>query len=193
MAKKDDKDAEEKKDILDFHSSLVKKLQSDLTCALQTQDDIAKGSRIYWQRVHAVHQAVITLLEAHSLKDLIERLQDEACPILGFDAAQLYLSFTAPERQALPLVRPIPPSFASGKEKETFLVTDAELMEQLFQGQGGLLAIAMGLPLQAEGFRGLMVIGSRDENRFDAGLAYEPYIFLARAMERMIIQCLQRA
>jgi uncharacterized protein YigA (DUF484 family) len=175
-------DSSDKSDIVDFQPSLVRKLQNDLVSALQTQDDITKGSRIYWQRVHAVHQAVLFLLEARSFNVLVNALQDEVCILLGFDSLRLYLS--KPQNSAAPhfLARPVPSCFSGLKDKESFLVTDPAQLELLFPDEGGMLAVALALPLPS----GLMVLASRDETRFDAGAVYEPYIFLAHVVERLI-------
>src|ERR1700754_3760995 len=78
-------------DVLDFQAGLMRKLKSDLTDSKQILDDIVKGSRIYWQRVQAVHQAVLLMMEAEDLKQAIALLQDDVSRLLGMDAIQLFL------------------------------------------------------------------------------------------------------
>lgn len=181
-------DDDKKEEIVDFRQSLVKKLQSDLNDALTTQDEITKGSRIYWQRVHAVHQAVTRLLEAENLRDMHSCLQEDVAALLGFDAIQLFAAKSADGAAPLMFLRP-PPPVKLPRDKEAFVIDAPLAIEPLFGDHGGTVKVGLGLPLAGEGFHGLLLLGSRDENRFDAGLAYEPYIFLARVIERLLMRC----
>lgn len=173
---------------VDFNASLVKKLQSDLSSALQTRDDITKGSRSYWQRVHSVHEAVLALLEASSLKELIAKLQNECAHALGMEAVQLLLCSKA-GAPILPLAPPVPLSLKN-LQKETVVADDA-LLVNLFESQGGGVAAAMALPLAGETFQGVLLLGARDATRFEAGQANEPFLFLAHVIERLVASCLK--
>ncbi len=179
--------AGERDDIADFNTSLVKKLREELNASQRTQDDITKGSRMYWQRVHAVHQAVLLLLETRDVQKMTAALHDEVPHVLGFDVVQLFL--TADSKTPSMLAKPMPQGF--GVSKEAQLETAPERIEILFPGHGEI-AGALCLPLSREGFKGLLALGSRDEARFDSGVAYEPYVFLARAIERLVAACQQR-
>ncbi|MBI3418602.1 MAG: hypothetical protein HY053_00505, partial [Proteobacteria bacterium] len=100
-------------DVLDFQAGLMRKLRTELTDSKQILDDIVKGSRIYWQRVQAVHQAALVLMEAEDLKQAITLLQDEVARLLGMDAVQLFLERGQGEvvSHAALLLKPIPPAF----------------------------------------------------------------------------------
>lgn len=180
-------DDEKKEDVVDFRQNLVKKLQSDLNDALTTQDEITKGSRIYWQRVHAVHQAVTRLLEPENLRDMHTCLQEDVATLLGFDAIQLFAAKSADGTAPLMFLPPPPVKFP--RDKDAFVIDAPSALEQLFGDHGSTVKVALGLPLAGDTFQGLLLLGSRDENRFDAGLAYEPYIFLARVIERLLMRC----
>lgn len=173
---------------MDFNASLVKKLQSDLSNALQTRDDITKGSRSYWQRVHCVHEAVLALLEAASLKELIVKLQNECAHALGLEAVQLHLCSKAGV-PILPLAPPVPASLKN-LQKEMLLVDEA-MLASLFDSQGGGVAAAMALPLMGETFQGLLLLGAREAARFEPGQPNEPYMFLAHVIERLVASCLK--
>ncbi len=175
-------------EILDFQAGLVKKLRGDLTDSRQTLDDIIKGSRIYWQRVQAVHQAALLLMEAEDLKQAITVLQDEVARLLGMDAIQLFMNRGASEvvGHAALLLKPIPVAVTPMLEQKAFVLREAESAALLFSsGSSGPIESAAGIPLKLEGLAGLLALGSRSESNFGSGQALEPYVFLGQVIERM--------
>lgn len=175
-------------DVLDFNAGLLRKLKTDLTDSKQILDDIVKGSRIYWQRVQAVHQAVLLLMEAEDLKQAITLLQEDVARLLGMDTVQLFLQRAESEvvgHTAL-LLKPIPKSFISMLEQKAFVLREAESASMLFPAtNNGPVESAAGIPLAIGNLRGLLALGCRGESHFGSGQALEPYVFLARVIERM--------
>jgi uncharacterized protein YigA (DUF484 family) len=174
-------------EVLDFQAGLVKKLKTELTDSRQILDDIVKGSRIYWQRVQAVHQASLIMMEADDLKQAIALLQEDVARLLGMDAVQLFLQRGEGEvvGHAALLLKPVPNAFLGMLDQKAFVLREAESATLMFPGNTGPVTSAAGIPLEIEGQIGLLGLGSRGESNFGSGQALEPYAFLARVIERM--------
>jgi uncharacterized protein YigA (DUF484 family) len=174
-------------EIIDFNSGLVKKLRGELTDSRQILDDIVKGSRIYWQRVQAVHDAVLLMMEAEDLKHAITLLNDEVARLLGMDTIQFFLQRDAGEvvSHAAMLLKPIPPIATSMMDQKAFVLREAESAMLLFPSNSSPIESAAGVPIAVEGLKGLLALGCRAESNFGSGQALEPYIFFAHVIERM--------
>jgi uncharacterized protein YigA (DUF484 family) len=173
-------------DVLDFNAGLLRKLKSDLTDSKQILDDIVKGSRIYWQRVQAVHQSALLLLEAEDLKQAITSLQEDVARLLGMDAIQLYLQRAEGEvvGHCALLLKPVPKAYISMLEQKAFVLREPESAMLLLPSSGPVESAA-GIPLTINHQRGMLALGCRGESHFGSGQALEPYIFLARVIERL--------
>ncbi|MDX1923417.1 MAG: hypothetical protein SFW65_09860 [Alphaproteobacteria bacterium] len=175
--------------VVAFDSSLVRKLQNDLTHIRQDRSEIIEGSRLYWQRVQVVHEAVIILHDAAALPDAVQILQDDVARLLGFDAINLIY-----ERQSNDKIgafssffRPIP-SFmvnAAFAATEYHIIEDRAQLESLFPEQSAQMAFAICLPIKTGDRRGALVMANRDAQYLSLGQALEPYVFLARCVERL--------
>lgn len=174
----------EENGISDFQASLVKKLQGDLTFARQTQDDITKGSRLYWQRVQAVHEAVLLVLEAQTLESGLTVLTEECARLLGADAVALFLTRAhAPVLAHRAAQLPTVPAFLQAVFDHKLLY-DRSFIAQLFVHEHDLISHVLCLGLTVDERHGVLALAARDAGRFEDGQAQEPFIFFARCLER---------
>lgn len=176
-------------DVLSFAPHLLKKLQEDLNAAKEAQDEIIKGSRLYWQRVQSVHEAVLLLLSADSLAQAMALIENDVARLLGFDAAVLLFERLPSDKvnRQTALYRSIPSAFSSTAvfQQESLLVEDSGQLAALFPEQPNAMAMALLFTLRIQDRRGLMILAKRDPQYLATGKALEPYIFLARCMEHV--------
>ncbi len=180
--------------VVAFDSSLVRKLQNDLTHIRQDRSEIIEGSRLYWQRVQVVHEAVIMLHDATTLSDAVQILQEDVARLLGFDAINLIYERLADDKIGAfsSFFRPIP-SFmvnAAFAATEYHIIEDRAQLESLFPEQSAQMAFAICLPIKTSSNtlkerRGALVMANRDAQYLSLGQALEPYVFLARCVERL--------
>lgn len=183
----------EEQGVADFQASLVKKLQNDLTASRQTQDDITRGSRLYWQRVQAVHDVVLHLLEAETLEMGLALVDSDVARLLGLEATALFMNRVADavldHRHSL--IPSIPSAFTGALlQRDSFLVQEMALIEMLFPREAGVVGEVLVLPLQAGGAQGLLALAARGAGFFEE-TAREPYVFLARALARRVVAWLK--
>lgn len=181
--------SEKADEVLRFDTSLVKKLQGELGAARDEREEIIRGSRLYWQRVQAVHEAALLLLDATGLADMQTLLSEDISCLLGFDCALLLFERLGSDGPASlsPVFRAIPSALAGDAfmAQDVAVVEDMPLLQALFPELSGLLAFALCLPLKAGARRGLLVLGQRNAQYLSVGQALEPYVFLARVVERL--------
>lgn len=185
----DIKDKTDQEKVVAFDASLVRKLQNDLMHIRQDRSEIIEGSRLYWQRVQVVHEAVIMLHDAVTLADAIAILQEDAARLMGFDAMALIYERLADDKIGgfSSYFRPIP-SFmvnAAFAATEYHIIEDAAQLESLFPEQSAQMAFAICLPVKTGERRGALVMANRDAQYLSLGQALEPYVFLARCVERL--------
>lgn len=189
--------AQEKEDekIVAFDSSLVRKLQNDLTHIRQDRSEIIEGSRLYWQRVQVVHEAVIMLHDAKSLADAVTILQEDVARLLGFDAINLIYERLSDDKIGVmsSFFRPIPAFMVNAAflATEYHIIEDRAQLESLFPEQSAQMAFAVCLPIKTTERRGALVMANRNAQYLSLGQALEPYVFLARCVERLGRQWLQ--
>ncbi|NDE90496.1 MAG: hypothetical protein EB059_05065 [Alphaproteobacteria bacterium] len=175
--------------VVAFDSSLVRKLQNDLMHIRQERSEIIEGSRLYWQRVQVVHEAVIMLHDAAALPDAVSILQEDVARLLGFDAITLIYERLADDKiGALSSYFRAIPAFmvnAAFAATEFHIVEDRAQLESLFPEQSAQMAFAICLPLQTGDRHGALVMANRNAQYLSLGQALEPYVFLARCVERL--------
>jgi len=184
-------EAEENEDekVVAFDSSLVRKLQNDLTNIRQDRSEIIEGSRLYWQRVQVVHEAVIMLHDAGTLAEAVTILQEDAARLLGFDAINLIYERLANDKIGAfsSHFRPIPAFMVNAAflATEYHVIEDRSQLESLFPEQSAQMAFAICLPIKTGERRGALVMANRNAQYLSLGQALEPYVFLARCVERL--------
>jgi hypothetical protein len=182
----DRKNDDSKDDVVRFDAGLIKKLRGDLSAATQDREEIINGSRLYWQRVQAVHEAVLLLMEAGQLEQAHSVLQEDVARLLGFDAVTVIFERLASDAVGphSALLRPVPP--LPGREAQDVVVVEAgDILQTLLPEQSEQMAFALCLPLMAGERRGLLVMANRNPQYLSAGMALEPYVFLARSLSRL--------
>jgi uncharacterized protein YigA (DUF484 family) len=176
-------------DVLNFAPHLLKKLQEDLNAAKEAQDEIIKGSRLYWQRVQSVHEAVLLMMDARDFPQAVNLIQEDIARLLGFDVAHLILERlpSDPVDRKASLFRPIPPAFSSAAvfQQESSLIEDPGQLAALFPEQPDAMALALCFTFRIQERRGLLVFGRRDAQYLATGKALEPYVFLTKCMTRL--------
>lgn len=169
-------------EIMPFHHRLVEKLQDDLRAARHSQDDALKGSRLYWQRVQAVHGLVLLLLDTESLAHCVGLLQEDAPRLLGLPAAQLFIA-------ALPAEGVIPhqltalkrlPASCSWRE-ESFMVEDSVRLASLFPRQE--IGAVLALPFAVNGVQAVLALAADNGSFFSLR---EPFQFLVACVARKV-------
>lgn len=115
-----------------------------------------------------LHQLTLALIETRSFDEVLNTLQDEMRSLFQADAVEMKL-FSADELQAH-ANEPGPAMFNDFLERQrpNCGALPAEQLEYLFGSQAGETGSVALIPLQAAPLVGVLAIGSRDADRFNA-------------------------
>ncbi|MEQ9642346.1 MAG: DUF484 family protein [Alphaproteobacteria bacterium] len=179
--------------VLDMQQFMLRRLQTEVTRLDGYQRELLATSRVNQAAQGQVHRAALALLEATGFEHLIHVCTHDLPAILDVDAVTLCVEAAdelSPRRARTNGVYVLDPgtvrTLLGGAE--AVLLPDAHGDGAIFGPAAGLVRSQALVRVHASSRApvGLLALGSRDPERFEAGQATELLGFLARLLERLI-------
>lgn len=178
--------------VADFQHYMVKKLKADRDAIMDNTREIIEISRSNMQNTARIHEAVLSILDCHTIEQFSQVLTTEICNILDVDLAAFVFEISSVVKPYvnLPGIRLVPEGTIAH-----WLGSDAVLLESNIHGVeeiygGGArlvrsqlitrLDITTDIPPSALAF------GSRDPEMFAANQGVEMIGFLTRVIEKSL-------
>jgi uncharacterized protein YigA (DUF484 family) len=185
--------------VVDMQRYMLERVRGDLTKLQTQQNDILATSRSNLTTQNRIHGAVLRLLEARTLEELIEIVVTDLAVQLDVDAAAL--GFEAMDRLTAGINRSalkILPRGAidcfMGGSKDIVLIPDASGDPALFGGAATLVRsqALLRLKFRRDAPLGILACGSRTVGKFHPSQGTELLTFLGKAVELTIQGWLDR-
>lgn len=177
--------------VVDMQAFMIERLKEEVHRIKGAAEDLILTSRSNMSTQNRTHQAVLVLLEAEDLAELVQVIGDDLPPILDVDVATL--CFEESERALPALAVPGIHRIAAGSvdvlmggpDRHCALNEEMPGDPALFGGGAGLVASSALVRLAAGGDcpPGVLALGSRHGCTFHAGQGTELISFLARVIE----------
>lgn len=179
--------------VVDLQQFMVEKLRRELQRLRGDQDDLLSNSRDNLATQTRIHRAVLSLLEAKSLTNLIEIVTTDLAVILDVDVVTLCLErsegLVEPSRMdGVQLVDRGTVDALIGREHEVMLRDEVAGDPALFGGGAGLVRsdALLRLKFGEDMPQGLIAFGTRHPGYFNSGQGTELLAFLARVIEHCV-------
>ncbi len=179
--------------VLDMQQFMLRRLQGEVTRLDNYQRELLTTSRINQAAQGQVHRAALTLLEATGFEHLIHVCINDLPAILDVDAVTLCIEAgdeLSPRRARTNGVYVLDPGTVRALlgGAEAILMSDVRGDPAIFGPAAGLVRSQALVRVHASSRApvGLLALGSRDADRFEAGQATELLSFLAHLLERLI-------
>jgi hypothetical protein len=195
--------------VLDFQQHMLGRLQENLREMSQRYEGLIVASRDNMSTQSQVHQAVIGIMRARDLEQLLQMLTQDLVQLFDVDMVRLALESPVAEYYAAQYAEQDYSGFAFidpglvdivlGKGEEIRLIADmqkelSEPLRQVFADCVGLIRscalIRMALPDTNR--EALLVFGVRHPDRFHPQQGVELLQFLAQVVEHKLDACLIR-
>ena len=189
------------RNVLDMQSFIIDRLQSQIDEARDREGELVSACRGNLSSQGRIHAAVLALIEARGLDELIETVTTDLANLLDVDVASLCVEASEADQ---PRTQGLAPGQAQGQggtagifmlepgevdarlgcEGDCLLRGDIIADERLFGGGASLVTAEALVRLQfgKDGPTGLLALGSRDSARFRPGQGTELLSFLAAVL-----------
>lgn len=176
--------------VVDLQKFMLERLRRDMARLRTEQDDLLANSRDNLSTQARVHEAVLALLGAKGLTELVEIVTTDLAVLLDVDVVTLCLERnSALELQSkvagVMLVEPGLIDQVLGSGRDVLLRDEVEGDQRIFGGASGLVRsdALLRLNFDAAAPAGLIAFGTRHPGYFDSGQGTELLHFLARILE----------
>jgi uncharacterized protein YigA (DUF484 family) len=185
--------------VVDMQRFMLQRVRGDLSKLQTQQNEILANSRSNLTSQGRIHAAVLRMLEARTLEELIEIVTTDTAAHLDVDAVAL--AFEALDRlppggnrSALKIFARGAVDRMMGSGKDIVLSPDIAADPALFGGAATLIRsqALLRLQLKRDAPLGLVAFGSRTVGKFHPGQGTELLSFLAKAVELNIRGWLDR-
>ena len=180
--------------VLDMQVFMIDRLRDEIERVRGAAEHLIHTSRSNMSIQTRTHKAVLAILSADTLAELVEAISDDLPALLDVDVATLCF-----ETPATPLPKLVAPGLLSltsgtvahmmgGSDRECALTEELPGDPALFGDGAGLVLSSAVVRLSPGGAcpEGVMALGSRNGRTFHAGQATELIVFLARVVERSV-------
>lgn len=182
--------------VLDMQVFMIERLRDEIERVRGAAEHLIHTSRSNMSIQTRTHKAVLAILSADTMAELVEAVRDDLPALLDVDVATL--CFETPEGPLPKLAAPGVLTLERGTVARMMGGADRDcaLTEEL-PGDPALFADGAGLVLSSAVVRlspggpcpdGVMALGSRHGRTFHAGQATELITFLARVVERCVLR-----
>jgi uncharacterized protein len=179
-------------DVIDLGTAARDKLLEEVRQLKALNEGIVETARANLATQSQIHMAVLALLEVDSLTALDRKISSRLTGTLGVDVCRILIEGHAPLRKGESILG-ASEGFVSeilGKKVERLGPVDPDTAHALYGQQGARVKSQAIVRLDFGGHDGLMALAARDTQLFQSGQGTELLNFLARAIERMIVQWL---
>jgi len=178
--------------VVDLGSAARGKLLEEVRQLKALNEGIVETARANLATQSQIHMAVLALLEADSLAALDRKMSGRLTGALGVDVCRVLIEGHAPLKSGESLLGAAEGFVGEvlGDKVERLGPVDPQIAHALYGQQGARVKSEAIVRLDFNGHDGLMALAARDAHLFEAGQGTELLNFLARAIERMIVQWL---
>ena len=178
--------------MVDLGSVAREKLLEELRQLKALNAGIVETARANLATQSQIHMAVLALLEADSLAALDRKMSGRLTGALGVDVCRVLIEGHAPLKSGESLLGAAEGFVGEvlGDKVERLGPVDPQIAHALYGQQGARVKSEAVVRLDFNGHDGLMALAARDAHLFESGQGTELLNFLARAIERMIVQWL---
>ena len=182
------------KKIADFQSYLIERLKADKQEVLATTQEIVETSRANMSNQSRMQRAVLRLLDAHNIDELIHALTIDIVNILSVDISALIVESNGHDIPHVDFsgVRVVPAGTIQTwlGDKDILLQDNISGIEAIYGGGARLVQsqLLMRITLSDDTPPALIAFGSRDSELFQEGLGTEHVRFLAKVIEKCLIR-----
>ncbi|RAU23147.1 DUF484 domain-containing protein [Paramagnetospirillum kuznetsovii] len=182
--------------VLDMQVFMIDRLRDEVERVRGAAEHLIHTSRSNMSIQTRTHKAVLAILSADDMAELVEAVRDDLPTLLDVDVATL--CFETPEaplpKLAAPGVLTLPngtvAKMMGGADRDCALTEEMPGDPALF-GDGAGLVLSSAVVRLSPGAPcpdGVMALGSRHGRTFHAGQATELITFLARVVERCVLR-----
>ncbi|WP_304074051.1 DUF484 family protein [Maricaulis maris] len=179
---------------IDLGAAARDKLRHEIRQLKSLNESIVETARANLATQSQIHMAVLALLEAESLAGLDKKMSNRLTGALGVDVCRVLIEGHAPV-QAAESILGAASGFVGdvlGDHVELLGPVDPANAHALYGQQGARVSSQAIVRLDFDGQDGLMALAARDAHLFQSGQGTELLNFLARAVERMVVQWLHQ-
>lgn len=186
------KNKENGKGVADFQHYMVQKLRADRQAVMDTTREVIEISRANMQNLSRIHDAVLKVLECHTIEQFAQVLTDDICAILDLDLAAFVFetSRVVNPYVNLPGIRLVPEGTIASwlGTKPALLQSNIFGVEEIYGGGARLVRsqAVVRLDTASDLPPSVIAFGSRDPEMFTEGQGIEMVGFLTRVIEKSI-------
>ena len=179
---------------IDLGAAARDKLRDELRQLKSLNASIVETARANLATQSQTHMAVLALLEVDSLSGLDKKMSTRLTGALGVDACRILIEGHAPLQNAESILGAAEGFVGTvlGDHVEMLGPIDPANAHALYGQQGARVSSQAIVRLDFNGHDGLMALAARDAHLFESGQGTELLNFLARAIERMVVQWLHQ-
>ncbi|OLF75287.1 hypothetical protein AWH62_05565 [Maricaulis sp. W15] len=179
---------------IDLGAAARDKLREEVRQLKSLNASIVETARANLATQSQIHMAVLALLEVDSLAGLDSKMSNRLTGALGIDACRVLIEGHAPLKDAESILGAAEGFVGDvlGDHVELLGPVNPANAHALYGQQGARVSSQAIVRLDFGGHDGLMALAARDAHLFQAGQGTELLNFLARAVERMVVQWLHQ-
>jgi uncharacterized protein len=179
---------------IDLGAAARDKLRDELRQLKSLNASIVETARANLATQSQTHMAVLALLEVDSLSGLDKKMSTRLTGALGVDVCRILIEGHAPLQNAESILGAAEGFVGTvlGDHVEMLGPIDPANAHALYGQQGARVSSQAIVRLDFNGHDGLMALAARDAHLFESGQGTELLNFLARAIERMVVQWLHQ-
>jgi len=179
---------------IDLGTAARDKLREEIRQLKSVNASIVETARANLAIQSQIHMAVLALLEVDSLSGLDSKVSTRLTGALGVDVCRVLIEGHAPLKNAESILGAAEGFVGDvlGDHVEMLGPVDASNAHALYGQQGARVSSQAIVRLDFNGHDGLMALAARYAHLFEAGQGTELLNFLARALERMVVQWLHQ-
>ncbi|WP_300552636.1 DUF484 family protein [Maricaulis sp.] len=176
--------------VVDLGSAAREKLLTELRQLKALNEGIVETARANLAIQAQIHSAVLALLEVDSLAGLDRKISNRLTGTLGVDVCRILIEGHAPLKSAESILGAGDGSVADilGEKVERLGPVNTDRAHEIYGQHGSRMRSEAVVRLDFNGRDGLFALASRDPHLFQFGQGTELLNFLARAIERLILQ-----
>ncbi|MDF1767862.1 DUF484 family protein [Maricaulis sp.] len=179
---------------IDLGAAARDKLREEICQLKSLNGSIVETARANLAIQSQIHMAVLALLEVDSLSGLDSKMSNRLTGALGVDVCRVLIEGHAPLKNAESILGAAEGFVGDvlGDHVEMLGPVNPGDAHALYGQQGARVSSQAIVRLDFNGHDGLIALAARDAHLFQSGQGTELLNFLARAVERMVVQWLHQ-
>jgi hypothetical protein len=181
--------------VIDLGTAAREKLIEEIHQLQALNESIVETARANLATQSQIHMALLALLEVDGLAALDRKISSRLTGALGVDVCRVLIEGHAPLKNGESILGAAEGFVGEvlGEKVERLGPVDPQRAMALYGQQGARVRSEAVVRLDFGGHDGLMALAARDAQLFESGQGTELLNFLARAIERMILQWLHKS